>query len=77
MLLWGVFLLGLCRGKRDLPLLLPIAAAALLTCHRLAVGYGSYFLPEPVQAALIHPWLEGMTALLLAAYLALHRERAF
>ena len=77
MLLWGVFLLGLCRGKRDLPLLLPIAAAALLTCHRLAVGYGSYFLPEPVQAALIHPWLEGVTALLLAAYLALHRERAF
>ena len=76
-LLWGLFLLGLCRGKRDLPLLLPILAAALLTVYRLAVGYGSYFLPEPVQAALIHPWLEGVTALLLAAYLALHRERAF
>ena len=70
-------MLGLSRGKRDWPLLLPTLAAALLTCHRLAVGYGSYFLPEPVQAAFIYPWLEGVTALLLAAYLALHRERAF
>ena len=76
-LLWGLFLLGLAHGKRDFLLLLPILAAALLTVHWLARGYGIYFLPEPVQALLAQPWLEWATALLLALYLALHRERPF
>ena len=76
-LLWGLFLLGLAHGKRSFLLLLPIGSAALLTVLRLAVGYGTYFLPEAVQAVFTRPWLEGLTALLLALYLVLHRERAF
>ena len=76
-LLWGLFLLGLAHGRRNFLLLLPILAAALLTVHWLARGYGIYFLPEPVQSLLAQPWLEGATALLLALYLALHRERPF
>ena len=76
-LLWGLFLLGLCHGKRDFPLLLPILAAALLTVHRLATGYGAYFLPQPARGLLALPWLDGVIALLLALYLALHRERGF
>lgn len=76
-LLWGLFLLGLAHGKRNWPLLLPTLAAALLTVHRLAVGYGAYFLPQALQGPISSPWLEGLTALALAAYLLLHRERAF
>ena len=76
-LLWGLFLLGLVHGKRNYLLLLPILAAALLTVHWLAKGYGIYFLPEPVQTLLSRPWLEGATALLLILYLVLHRERPF
>ena len=76
-LLWGLFLLGLVHGKRNYLLLLPILAAVLLTVHRLAVGYGAYFLPEAAQAVFTRPWLEGLIALLLALYLILHRERAF
>ena len=76
-LLWGLFLLGLAHGKRNWPLLLPTLAAALLTVHRLAVGYGAYFLPQALQGPISSPWLEGLTALALAAYLVLHRERAF
>ena len=76
-LLWGLFLLGMAHGKRNFLLLLPILAAVLLTVHRLAVGYGIYFLPEAAQAVFTHPWLEGATALLLALYLILHRERHF
>lgn len=76
-LLWGLFLLGLSHGRRDGRLLLPTLAAALLTLHRLAVGYGAYFLPQALQGLLASPWLEGLTALALVAYLFLHRERAF
>ena len=66
-LLWGLFLLGLAHGKRNWALLLPTLAAALLTVHRLAVGYGAYFLPPALQGPLSSPWLEGLTALALAA----------
>ena len=76
-LLWGLFLLGLAHGKRNFLLLLPVGSAALLTVHRLVVSYGAYFLPEAAQAVFTHPWLEGATALLLALYLVLHRERPF
>ena len=76
-LLWGLFLLGLAHGKRNFLLLLPILAAVLLTVHRLAVGYGIYFLPKAAQAVFTRPWLEGATALLLVLYLVLHRERPF
>lgn len=47
-LLWGLFLLGLSQGKGTWPLLLPTLAAALLTAHRMALGYGNGFLPQPV-----------------------------
>ena len=76
-LLWGLFLLGLAQGKRNWPLLLPILAAAALTVHRLAAGYGNYFLPEAVQALCTQRWMDGITALALALYLVLHRERRF
>lgn len=76
-LLWGLFLLGLSHGKRNWTLLLPALAAALLTLHRLAVGYGAYFLPQALQGPLSRPLLEGLTALALVLYLLLHRERAF
>lgn len=76
-LLWGLFLLGLAHGKRSWALLLPALAAALLTVHRLTVGYGAYFLPLALQGPLSSPWLEGLTALALMSYLLLHRERTF
>ena len=76
-LLWGLFLLGLAHGKRNWTLLLPTLAAVLLTVHRLAVGYGAYFLPQALQGPLSSPWLEGLTALALLAYLLFHRERIF
>lgn len=76
-LLWGLFLLGISRGRRNWLLLLPTLAAALLTVHRLAVGYGAYFLPQPVLGLLSSPWLEGATVLALLLYLILHRERTF
>lgn len=76
-LLWGLFLLGLAHGRRSWALLLPTLAAGLLTVHRLAVGYGAYFLPPALQGPLSGPWLEGVTALALAAFLLLHRERIF
>lgn len=77
MLLWGLFLLGLSQGKGTWPLLLPTLAAALLTAHRMALGYGNGFLPQPVQALLSAPWLEWVAALALVGFLVLHRERAF
>lgn len=76
-LLWGLFLLGLTHGERNLPLLLPTLAAILITGHRLAAGYGAYFLPQALQGLLSSQWLEGLAALSLAAYLILHRERSF
>ena len=76
-LLWGLFLLGLSQGKGTWPLLLPTLAAALLTAHRMALGYGNGFLPQPVQALLSAPWLEWVAALALVGFLVLHRERAF
>ena len=76
-LLWGLFLLGLSQGKGTWPLLLPTLAAALLTAHRMALGYGNGFLPQPVQALLSAPWLEWVAALALVGFLVLLRERAF
>ena len=76
-LLWGLFLLGLTQGRLEWALLLPVLAAVLLTVHRLAVGYGSLFLPQALQGLFTGQWPEGAAALLLALYLALHRERAF
>lgn len=76
-LLWGLFLLGLSQGKRNWQLLLPALAAAMLTVRRLAIGYGAYFLPEPLLGPMSSVWLEWLTAIALAAYLCLHRERAF
>lgn len=76
-LLWGLFLLGLARGKRNWLLLLPILAAAALTVQRLATGYGSYFLPQAVWELCVTPWLERFAALALVLYLVLCRDRAF
>ena len=75
-LLWGLFLLGLSRGKRNWALLLPILAAGLLLACRLATGYGSYFLPAAGEL-LNGLWMEVLAALALALYLALRRDRAF
>lgn len=49
-LLWGLFLIGLSHGRRSWALLLPTLAAVLLTVRRLAMGYGTYFLPQALQA---------------------------
>ena len=76
-LLWGLFLLGLFRGRRNWLLLLPILAASLLTVRRLALGYGNYFLPQAVYSLCSNPWLEWLTALALVLYLLLHRDRVF
>lgn len=76
-LLWGLFLLGLSQGRRNWPLLLPVFAAAALTIQRLAVGYGSRFLPQAVQSLCSSPWLEWLAVLALALYLIFRRDRAF
>ena len=76
-LLWGLFLLGLRQKKCSWPLLLPILAAAALTVQRLALGYGTCFLPLEAAYLLSGRWLEALSALALALFLLLHRERAF
>ena len=59
------------------PLVMPVFAAAALTVRRLAFGYGTYFLPQGLGELLGGQWLEVLSALALALFLLLHRERAF
>lgn len=76
-LLWGLFLLGLSSGRRDWKLLLPVVAAGALTAHRISIGYGVYFLPQPVWEFLNGRWLENAAALAFVFYLTLQRRREF
>ena len=74
-LLMGLFLLGLCLGRRHWALLVPAAASALLAATSLASGQGYYFLPKGLTRA--RPWrgFDWLLPLLLLACLALQRRR--
>ena len=76
-LMCGLFLLGLVHGKRNLRLLLPILAAAVLLLHNLCVGFGDDFLPQWVVLCFGAHWVTFVAPVALLLYLVLHRERAF
>ena len=76
-LLLGLFLLGVSRGRPDWRLLLPTLASALLVACRLTTGCGVWFLPSAVWEALCTPWLEWAAAMALLLFLVLRRDRAF
>ena len=76
-LMCGLFLLGLVHGKRNLRLLLPILAAAVLLLHNLCVGFGGDFLPQWVVLCFGAHWVTFVAPVALLLYLVLHRERAF
>lgn len=76
-LLVGLLLLGVAQGTPDARLLLPALAALLLTAHRLALGLGTYFLPDGLHQLLVSPMVGWLPALALGGWLALHRGRDF
>lgn len=76
-LLWSLFLLGVSDGRPQWKLLLLVLAAAVMTAHPIAMGLGAYFLPEPWLSALSWPGMAVLSTLAIAAYLVLHRDRAF
>lgn len=76
-LLGGLFLLGLALGRTDVRLLLPFAAAGLVTGWQLALGYGKYFLPPLATQVLASRWTLFLAVALLLLYLLLAREKRF
>ena len=76
-LVWGLFLLGAAMGRPDWSLLPLLLATAGLTVYRLSQSTGTYFLPGPLLAVCSWQGLGPLTALALAAYLAMNRRRSF
>lgn len=76
-LTWGLFLLSVLNRKADGRLLLLVLACAGLTLYPIAVGYGTYFLPESWLTLFTWQGIPILSALALIVYLCLHRSRDF
>ena len=76
-LLWGLFLFGAWQGRPAWKLLLLIFAGTQWLLCSFARGFGETFLPEPLLRLLIWEGWAVLALLAPAAYLALHREKAF
>ena len=74
LLVCGLFLMSIFFWKPDWFLLLPTLAAGLLCVHRLAVGFGSYFLSKALAGVLSWPGFTWLSPGLLLVYLVLCRR---
>lgn len=76
-LIWGLFLFGILNHKADWRLLLLMLTSIGLTIHPITVGYGWYFLTEPWLSIFCWRGIPILSALALAVYLLLPRDKAF
>lgn len=77
LLVAGLFLLGIVRGKTDWSLIPLFLAAVGLTFYRLIQGLGFHFLPASVFGVLNWPGFSWLTPLALLVFLAANRHRNF
>ena len=77
LLAWGLFLLGLVHRQPDWSLLPLSLAAAILTIYYPAIEGGWYFLPEELVPVFAWAGFRLTILLALAAFLAMHRSKAF
>lgn len=77
LLVAGLFLLGVARGKTDWSLIPLFLAAAGLTFYRLIQALGFYFLPASILGVLSWPGFSWLTPLALLVFLAMNRRRNF
>ncbi len=77
LLVAGLFVFGIARGRTEPKLIALFAAAVLTSVHWITIGMGNDFLPESAVRLLCWDGLEIATLLLMAAYIAMNRRRSF
>ena len=77
LLVAGLFLLGIVRGKIDWSLIPLMAATAGLMVYHISQSCGYYFLSGPLLAVFSWRGMGWLTLLALAVYLVMNRRRAF
>lgn len=73
----GLFLLGITRGKPDYSMIPLAAAVFMLMAHRLIQGVGYYFLPAEIVNFFSDARTGWITVAALALYLVMNRQRDF
>lgn len=73
----GLFLLGITRGKPDYSLIPLAAAVFMLMAHRIIQGVGYYFLPDGIVSFFSDARTGWITVAALALYLVMNRRRDF
>lgn len=77
LLVCGLFLLGITKGKPDYSLIPLAAAVFMLMAHRLIQGVGYYFLPAGIVGFFSDARTGWITVAALVLYLVMNRRRDF